>query len=245
MGAFLGQASVNGGRLPFYYNRRGSLTDADTLYDQYFRTGTTKRTKFTANPDLDKLVEEQQKTDVQKKRVAILQEAGKFIMDEALFIPLYNLADIYGVPEMSCGKSAPTKSSRLGYENKVSIPYGGCAEIFSLLLDLQTLNWRHDGFGQGWNQTKNFSQTKCFLRSECVYGRSLPGLGLVGVQRTADDSQQHRLDTLHPYANSSGPQYGIWQHMIEPLVEINYARKGLLRRARRVVKFQGNTWCFR
>src|SRR5262245_25454181 len=33
------------------------------------------------------------------------------------------------------------------------------------------------------------------------------------------------LDTLHPYAHSSGPQYGIWQHMIEPLVEINYARK--------------------
>ena len=33
------------------------------------------------------------------------------------------------------------------------------------------------------------------------------------------------LDSLHPYAHSSGPQYGIWQHMIEPLVEVDYAKK--------------------
>jgi ABC-type transport system substrate-binding protein len=42
------------------------------------------------------LIVEQQKTTDQKKRIAILQQAGKLIMDEALFIPLYNLADIYG-----------------------------------------------------------------------------------------------------------------------------------------------------
>ena len=33
------------------------------------------------------------------------------------------------------------------------------------------------------------------------------------------------LDTLHPYAISASPHYGIWQHMIEPLVEIDYAKK--------------------
>ena len=32
-----------------------------------------------------------------KKRTAILQQAGKLIMEEAPFVPLYNLADIYGV----------------------------------------------------------------------------------------------------------------------------------------------------
>src|SRR5499426_602418 len=87
---------VNGGKLPFYYIGRGSLTDADTLYDQYFRTGTTKRSNFS-NPEIDKLVEEQQKTPDMKKRTAILQQAGKLIMEEAPFVPLYNLADIYGV----------------------------------------------------------------------------------------------------------------------------------------------------
>ena len=36
------ERKVNGGKLPFYYENRGSLTDADTIYDQYFRTGTTE-----------------------------------------------------------------------------------------------------------------------------------------------------------------------------------------------------------
>ncbi len=93
---FWDKQGVNGGRLPFYYIGRGSLTDADTLYDQYFRTGTTKRTNYS-NAEFDKLIDEQQRTPDTKKRVRILQQAGKYIMDEALFIPLYNLADIYGV----------------------------------------------------------------------------------------------------------------------------------------------------
>jgi peptide/nickel transport system substrate-binding protein len=93
---FWENSGVNGGKLPFYYIGRGSLTDADTLYDQYFRTGTTKRSNFS-NPEIDKLVEEQQKTPDMKERTAILQQAGKLIMEEAPFVPLYNLADIYGV----------------------------------------------------------------------------------------------------------------------------------------------------
>ena len=72
------------------------MTDADTLYDQYFRTGTTKRTNYS-NPEYDKIIEEQQKTPDSKKRIQLLQQAGKILMDEAVFIPLYNLADIYGV----------------------------------------------------------------------------------------------------------------------------------------------------
>lgn len=102
---------VNGGKLPFYYIGRGSLTDADTLYDQYFRTGTTKRTNYS-NPDLDKLVEEQQKTPDMKKRTAILQRAGKTIMDEAIFVPLYNLADIYGVAKNVSWKLRPDEKVR-------------------------------------------------------------------------------------------------------------------------------------
>jgi peptide/nickel transport system substrate-binding protein len=92
---FWDKQGVNGGRLPFYYIGRGTLTDADTLYDQYFHTGTTKRTNFS-NPELDKIIEEQQRTADQKKRIALLQQAGKMIMEEAPMVPLYNLADIYG-----------------------------------------------------------------------------------------------------------------------------------------------------
>jgi peptide/nickel transport system substrate-binding protein len=114
---FWDKQGVNGGKLPFYYIGRGTLTDADTLYDQYFRTGTTRRTNYS-NPDLDKLVEEQQKTADQKKRVAILHQAGKMIMDEALFIPLYNLADIYGVARNVIWKVRPDEKV-LGWDMKI------------------------------------------------------------------------------------------------------------------------------
>ena len=108
---------VNGGKLPFYYIGRGSLTDADTLYDQYFRTGTTKRSNFS-NPEIDKLVEEQQKTPDMKKRTAILQQAGKLIMEEAPFVPLYNLADIYGVAKNVNWKLRPDEKV-LAFDMKI------------------------------------------------------------------------------------------------------------------------------
>jgi len=103
---FWDKTGVNGGKLPFYYIGRGSLTDADTLYDQYFRTGTTKRTNYS-NPELDKIIIEQQKTADPKKRVALLQQAGKIIMEEAPMVPLYNLADIYGVARNVVWKMRP------------------------------------------------------------------------------------------------------------------------------------------
>ena len=56
-------------------------------------------------------------------------------------------------------------------------------------------------------------------------GAALPGLGWSASKERLMILSSIGLDTLHPYAHSSGPQYGIWQHMIEPLVEINYARK--------------------
>ena len=33
------------------------------------------------------------------------------------------------------------------------------------------------------------------------------------------------LDSLHPYAYSGGGIVGIWQHMIEPLVQMDYRAK--------------------
>ena len=109
---------MNGSKLPFYYIGRGSLTDADTLYDQYFRTGTTKRSNYS-NPELDKLIEEQQKTPDFKKRTAILQQAGKIIMDEAPFVPLYNLADIYGVTKNVSWKVRPDEKV-LAWDMKIT-----------------------------------------------------------------------------------------------------------------------------
>jgi peptide/nickel transport system substrate-binding protein len=92
---YWGKEGVNGGKLPFYYAGR-SAYDADTFYDQYFHTGVTRRTGYS-NPEFDKLVEEEQQTGDQKKRVAVLQQAGRVLMEDALFVPLYVLAEIYGL----------------------------------------------------------------------------------------------------------------------------------------------------
>lgn len=92
---YWGRDGVNGGMLPFYYAGR-SAYDADTFYDQYFHTGVTKRTGYS-NPELDKLIEEEQQTGDHKKRVAVLQQAGRIVMEDAPIVPLYTLAEIYGL----------------------------------------------------------------------------------------------------------------------------------------------------
>ena len=49
-----------------------------------------------SNPEFDKLIEEEQGTADNKKRIALLQQAGKILMEDVPFVPLYNLADLYG-----------------------------------------------------------------------------------------------------------------------------------------------------
>jgi peptide/nickel transport system substrate-binding protein len=102
---YWGREGVNGGKLPFYYAGRSAF-DADTFYDQYFHTGVTKRTGYS-NPELDKLVEEEQRTADPKKRLAALQQAGRIIMEDAPIVPLYTLAEIYGVARNILWKGNP------------------------------------------------------------------------------------------------------------------------------------------
>ena len=92
---FWGKEGVNGGKLPFYYVGRPAI-DADTVYDQYFRSGVSPRIQYK-NPEFDKLIDEEQKTGDPKKRIALLQQAGRILMEDAPFVPLYTLAENYGV----------------------------------------------------------------------------------------------------------------------------------------------------
>jgi peptide/nickel transport system substrate-binding protein len=102
---YWGKEGVNGGKLPFYYAGR-TAADADTFYDQYFHTGVTKRIGYS-NPEVDKLIEEQQRTAEKKKRVAALQQAGRILMEDAPFVPLYTLAEIYGLARNIIWKGTP------------------------------------------------------------------------------------------------------------------------------------------
>ncbi|MDZ4341103.1 MAG: ABC transporter substrate-binding protein, partial [Candidatus Binatia bacterium] len=53
------------------------------------------------------------------------------------------------------------------------------------------------------------------------------------------------LDSLNPYAISASPHYGIWEHMIEPLIEVNYAKKEYYGVLAESWEFQGKKWVFR
>lgn len=83
------------GKYPIYLTGRGSLTDADTLFQQYFRTGMTRRTLGYSNPKLDEILEAQQRTFDVKKREKLLWDAHKIILEDAPAIPLWNAMDIY------------------------------------------------------------------------------------------------------------------------------------------------------
>ncbi len=102
---FWGQEGVNGGKLPFYYVGRPAI-DADTVYDQYFRSGTTKRVDYK-NPEFDRLIDEEQRTGDPKKRMAILQQASRILMEDVPLVPLYTLAEIYGVARNVVWKARP------------------------------------------------------------------------------------------------------------------------------------------
>jgi peptide/nickel transport system substrate-binding protein len=102
---FWGKEGVNGGKLPFYYVGRPAI-DADTVYDQYFRSGVSPRIQYK-NPEFDKLIDEEQKTGDPKKRIALLQQAGRIIMEDAPIVPLYTLAENYGVVRNVIWKPRP------------------------------------------------------------------------------------------------------------------------------------------
>jgi ABC-type transport system substrate-binding protein len=102
---FWGKEGVNGGKLPFYYVGRPAA-DADTVYDQHYRSGVTPRIQYK-KPEFDKLVDEEQKTGDPKKRVALLQQAGRILMEDVPFVPLYTLAEIYGVARNVSWKPRP------------------------------------------------------------------------------------------------------------------------------------------
>lgn len=109
---FWGKDGVNGGKLPFYYVGRPAA-DADTVYDQYYRSGVSVRTQYK-NPEFDKLVDEEQKTGDPKKRVAILQQLGRILMEDVPFVPLYTLAEIYGAARNVVWKPRPDEKIVVG-----------------------------------------------------------------------------------------------------------------------------------
>src|SRR6266576_3155252 len=69
-----------------------------------------------------------------------------------------------------------------------------------------------------------------FLKRSSILG--LGSLSALASERTISAASKNRvvvfqgvgLDSLHPYAYSGGGISGIWQHVIEPLIEMDFSR---------------------
>src|SRR6266436_6752056 len=90
-----------------------------------------------------------------------------------------------------------------------------------------------------------------FLRQGAAIGLgSLITPGLLGESWAASKDrvvifQGVGLDSLHPYAYSGGGIVGIWLHMIEPLVQMDFGRNEYVGVLAESWEFQGKKWVFR
>jgi ABC-type transport system substrate-binding protein len=97
----------------------------------------------------------------------------------------------------------------------------------------------------------NRSSRRDFLRQSAVttlgvaLGASLARVSYAASKERLTILSSIGLDTLHPYAHSSSPQYGIWHNMIEPLVEVNYAKRDYFGVLAESWEFQGRKWIFK
>jgi len=75
-------ANVQKGKVPFFYMGRGSVLDPSAALHQYFRTGGSPRIGYS-NPELDKLLDQEQQSFDNTARKKALSQAMSVITEEA------------------------------------------------------------------------------------------------------------------------------------------------------------------
>jgi peptide/nickel transport system substrate-binding protein len=85
---------VQKGRVPFFYQGRGSMIDPSVGIAQYFETGVTPRIGYS-NPALDKLLRAERSEFDPQKRKALLNDAFAILMDDvpAVFLWRHRLVE--------------------------------------------------------------------------------------------------------------------------------------------------------
>ena len=92
---------------------------------------------------------------------------------------------------------------------------------------------------------------RIFLKKSAAFGMSLCAAPSMAGQASAASRdrvvvfQGVGLDSLHPYAYSGGGISGIWQHVIEPLIEMDFSRNEYAGVLAESWEFQGRKWIFR
>jgi peptide/nickel transport system substrate-binding protein len=87
---------VRKGKRPFYYQGRGSVVDPSAMLVQYFGTGGTPRIGYS-NPELDALLEAQEREFDTNKRRALLAKAFNIVQEDAPAFFLWRIQQHYGI----------------------------------------------------------------------------------------------------------------------------------------------------
>ena len=100
-------------------------------------------------------------------------------------------------------------------------------------------------------QRSNQLNRRAFLKHSAALGAG----AVVGsyFYRNASAASRDRItlyqntgaDSINPYNQSSGSIYGNWQHVIEPLIELDYAKKAWVGVLAESWEFQGKRWVFK
>jgi peptide/nickel transport system substrate-binding protein len=90
--------NVQKGKVPFYYQGRGSVIDPSPMLEQYFETGVTPRIGYS-NPKLDALLQAERREFDPKQRKALLLQAFDLIQDEVPAIFLWRIDALYGISD--------------------------------------------------------------------------------------------------------------------------------------------------
>lgn len=89
-------ASLQKGKLPFYYMGRGTVLDPSGPMITYLRSGATKRSSYK-NPEMDKLLDDQLVQFDTAKRCPILRQANQLVLDDVPMLMLWSHEVLTGV----------------------------------------------------------------------------------------------------------------------------------------------------
>src|ERR1044072_6326714 len=92
---------------------------------------------------------------------------------------------------------------------------------------------------------RKFLQTSAALGASAVLSPYFQRNALAASPDRVTIYQNTQADSINPYQQSSGTIYGNWQHVIEPLVELDYAKKLWVGVLADSWSFQGKRWVFK
>ena len=73
---------------------------------------------------------------------------------------------------------------------------------------------------------------------------SLAGMSWAATKERVSVLHSLALDSLHPYNHSSSGLYGLWEHVLEPLVVYDYNRSQFVGRLAESWEYHGKKWVF-